>query len=399
MAFPSQIFNDEGISSFGSINFDAAGRQRNSLITTLFDGKTLTADDTNIWETVGTGTSGLVNNKFGMSVTSGQFVIRRSKSYISYFSGKSLIVELTMDGFQSEVNTIKRAGYFSSNTTTPWDTTKDGFWLENDGITISLQIQNSGVSILSLPLYKWDNYDKIKNYDWSKFTVLHFDFLWLGGTALRLFIVQDGQFILAHTFKHAGKNVGTFIKSPSQNVRYELRSSTGTGSMNAICSQVATEGSLDESGKPLAIFNSALVSCNVVGTVYAVKGIKKNPTYRDTPVQITGFSVSSTQTNTSGVLLLIKNPTLSVGLTYANNSRISDGSPTTPSTPPTITLGTGQVISAVAVGQNGSGTELSKSYLNFLAITISDVSDEYIIAFEPSVATQSINAVIVVKEY
>jgi len=399
MANPSQVFDSNGNAVFEAINFDAGGRQRASLMTTLFDGKTLTIDDANIWENVGTGTAAMTSGIMNLAVTSGQYIVRRSRTYTPYFSGKSTCIEMTFDNFQTVANLTKRAGYFSSNAAATYDTNKDGFWLEDDGVTKTLNIQNNGTSLLSLPISKWDNYEKIKNYDWSKFTVIFFDYLWLGGTALRFFLEVEGQFVLVHTHKHAGRVSGPFIKSPNQTVRYELRSSTGVGNFNAICSQVATEGSLDESGKPVALINAASITCNTIGTIYALKGVKKVSTYRDTAVQITDFSIASTQSNTAGILMLIKNPTLSVALTYVARSKISDGSPTTAGSPPTITADTGQILSAVSVGQGGSGRELTKSFLNFLSISLADVADEYIVAFMPTVSTQTLNAVLVIKEF
>ena len=77
----------------------------------------------------------------------------------------------------------------------------------------------------------------------------------------------------------AGKQKGTFITSPNQPIRYELRSTTGVGSFRYICSQVATEGSFTESGKTLTVYNSTSISSNTIGTVYALTGLKKQITF------------------------------------------------------------------------------------------------------------------------
>jgi|GEM_PF-6980645 len=85
---------DEGIRFKPSALFDAGGRQRVSQITTLGDYKTLNADETLTLESIGTGTGLWGSNKYNMSVTSGQYFIRRSKSYHQYFSGKSHLLYL-----------------------------------------------------------------------------------------------------------------------------------------------------------------------------------------------------------------------------------------------------------------------------------------------------------------
>lgn len=91
-----------------TISSDASGRLRVSWLTTLFDGKTLNADNTFVWDNKWTGTGTRGNNLYDMSVTSGQYLIRQSKRYSPYFSGKSQFVEITCDNFESEANVTKR---------------------------------------------------------------------------------------------------------------------------------------------------------------------------------------------------------------------------------------------------------------------------------------------------
>jgi hypothetical protein len=147
------------------VSLDAGGRQRVSTLTTLFDGKSLNADETLLWDNQGTGSGSLIDNKYKMNVTSGQYLIRASKFFIPYFSGKSQIVEMTCDNFQPEVGLTKRLGYFSSNAVAPYDSNKDGFWLESTPSGISLVIQNNGTQVISSALSQWDNYSTIQSYD------------------------------------------------------------------------------------------------------------------------------------------------------------------------------------------------------------------------------------------
>lgn len=71
-------------------------------LTTLFDGKILNQDDTDIWQTVGTGTGTFTPNLYQMTVSSGQYMVRQSKRFMHYFSGKSQIIEMTFDNFHTE---------------------------------------------------------------------------------------------------------------------------------------------------------------------------------------------------------------------------------------------------------------------------------------------------------
>ena len=383
------------VAAMERVSLDAGGRQRTSSLTTLFDGKALTIDDTNIWDNQGTGTGAMVNNKYNMAVTAGQYLVRAGKFYCPYFSGKSQLVEVTMDNFQSEVGLTKRVGYFSSNAVAPYDTTKDGFWLESSPSGISFVAQNAGTVVINSPLASWDNYSSISTYDWSKFTVIEFDFLWLGGTSVRTIMHINGVFELAHTFEFSGNFTGTFIKSPNQTVRYEIRSTTGVGYLNAICSQVATEGSAGESGKGIAVFNTSAITCNTVGTIYALKSLKKNPTYRDNQIQVLNFGCIPLATADAGIMLMILNPTVSAPITYTNNSRFQEGTPTNQ----TVTAGTGRIIYAIPVGQFGASQNLTDNFLSSLGISLNNTPDEVVFCYTPATSNQSIHSTINLKEY
>lgn len=368
-----------------NFSYDASGRARVSELTTLFDGKTIGADDTQLWGIAGTGTNTFSNNTNVMSVTANQFLIRSSKFYMPYFSGKAQTVEMTFENFQIQAGITKRAGYFSSNAVTPFDTSKDGFWIESNGTTnkITLNVQNFGNEILNTELTEFEGYELVKNYDWSKFTVVSFDYLWLGGANFRFFININGEFILSKTLVFAGAFSGTIFRSPNQTVRYEIRSTGTVGSFTAICSQVASEGSYDEGGKCLGIYSPTAIACNNLGTIYALKSWKLNPTYRDTIVEMIDVGIIRQSTADTGILLLIKNPTVSAAITYANNSRIQEGTPTTQ----TCTLGANsRILYAVQVSEAGASHDLAESFLSYGSINISNVADEFVLAFLPATA-------------
>ncbi len=68
----------------------------------MLDGKVLGEDDTLLFENAGSGTATYAANKVNLSVTSGQYVVRQSKRFNPYFSGKSQLVECTFDNFQTQ---------------------------------------------------------------------------------------------------------------------------------------------------------------------------------------------------------------------------------------------------------------------------------------------------------
>lgn len=378
---------------------DPNGRLRTSQITTLGDLKTLNQDSAILLENVGTGSGSFSQNSYSMSVTSGQYLIRRSRNYYPYFSGKSQIVECSLHSFNPQVNVTKRVGYFSSNAVAPYDSNKDGFWIEASGGSIKLVVSRNGVEKLNLDWSLWDNYNQISSYNWDNFTVVIFDYIWLGGAILRISLKTSTGFVVAHTFHYAGSSPETIMLSPNQNVRYEIRSSTGVGSMTYVCSQVGTEGSISESGKSQSInTGSSFISVGTVGTTYPLKAIRKNSTNRDTPARITGYQVL---TNTSDTILITvqKNPIMSAGLTYTpipnSGMEQANGNGTITVTTPGIILHSLYTVqNAIAL----SGT-FDDDFLSWLGCSILNVSDQMVICGTPLSATVPTATVLNFKEY
>lgn len=381
------------------LSLDAMGKVRSATETTLFDGKVLNADRTTIWENAGTGTGTYSGSKYNMNVTSGQWRVRQTKRFYPYFSGKSQVVEVTFDNFSTEANVVKRAGYFSSNAVSPFDTAYDGFWLEDDGTTKRLVAQRMGTETLNAPISEWasaSTYDW-SSHDWSKFNVVKFDFLWLGGAILRMFVDTPRGLMPAHYHVHAEANADVFIQSPNQPVRYEIRSSTGTGDFRYICSSVATEGSIDESGHGLSVYNTTGIAANTAGTIYALIGMKKQTTYRDNAIQLVSMElVNTTVTTDSGILMIIINPTLSGALTYGNNSMIQVAY----AAGETITAGTGRVIAATTISSSGGSSDvLDKNFLAWLSSTLTNAHDEYVLAYLPVTTNQTVYGIVNIEEF
>jgi hypothetical protein len=335
-----------------------------------------------------------------MSVTAGQWRIRQTKRFYPYFDGKSQRVECTFDQFAAQANTVKRVGYFSSNAVSPFASTYDGFWLENDGSSILLKAARAGTSTLSVDITAWTGYANLAEYQtlatWNNFTVIEFKFLWLGGAVLVLSVKTSDGFVEAHRFNYSGTAQDVFILSPNKPVRYEIRSTIGVGAFRPICSQVATEGSVDESGESLGVFNATAITTNAVGTYYALIGLKKQTTFRDVAVQISEISLGNTAiTADAGILLMILNPTLSAALTYNNNSRVQVAYATNQ----TITAGTGRVLAASPASQAGAAVQLSKNFLSWLSSTLANAHDEYVLAYMPITANQTVHGIVDFKEY
>jgi hypothetical protein len=303
---------------------------------------------------------------------------------------------MTCDNFQAQTGVTKRVGYFSSSAVAPYTANVDGFYLESSGGTYYLKVYNHGSEIYSVPFTSWDSYEALKTYDWSKFTVVAFDFLWLGGAILRMFVKTDDDFVLAHSITHAGAKDDVFIRTPHQFIRYEIRGDSAGGTMDAICSQVATEGGFVEAGKPDIVLNDTLVACNTSGTVYALLGVRKRTDRRNTAVRLVNFSiVNSTPNSDIGQVLILKNPTVAGTFNYADVSGTAIQSVIGTSSN-TVTGGT--VIAAVSVG-NDYGSALAQNVATWLGMNLANTQDNYVLAYRSLSATQSLAAVLELREY
>lgn len=390
--------------AYAQLGGDAGGRKRVSQITTLGDYKTLGQDRTLLFDNQGTGAGAWGGNLYTMSVTAGQWRVRQSKQYHPYFSGKSQIIEATFDNFHAEANVTKRVGYFSSNAGSPFDATYDGFWLENDGTTISLKATRAGTETLSVALASWSGYANLAEYQtvstWQNFTVVLFDFLWLGGAVLRVWVRTAAGFVLAHIFNYPGTAQNVFILSPNQPLRYEIRSTTGSGTFRYICAQVATEGAINESGLSRSVRTAHTgVACTTAGTSYPLLAVRKNATYRDTAVQLITQQVFVTSAADQIIWELQLNPTLSAGLTYGSvvNSAIqsASGNGTITVTSPGTVLATG-MLSQNTLVPNGA---LVQNFLAFLGSTLANAMDEIVLVGTGITAGVTTVCEITVKEF
>lgn len=388
----------------GDIQADAGARVRVSQFTTLGDYKILGYDHTNLWENVGTGTGTWEANKYNMSVTAGQWFIKNSIRPHQYFSGKSQAIEMTFDNFHPQTGISKRCGYFSSSIASPYSADLDGLWLESDGTTIRFRASRNGTETMNLPITSWDGYEFLDSYQnmatWENFTVIFMDFLWLGGAIVRLWLKTQYGFVLAHTLHYSGTSEDVFILSPNQPIRYEIRSTSGSGNFRYICAQVSTEGSTAEAGVTHGInTGSAVIPVSVVGTKYPVLAIKKQTTLKNLCAKIDTMDVLVATNNDLALWSLEINPTLSAPLTYttmsgtcmefaAGNGTITVASP-------------GKVIAnGFAVQGNAFPTDiLRENFLSYLGGKLDGTQDAYVLCLTPLTASINSYATINVKEY
>ena len=375
-------------------NFTLGGNHRVSTRQTLFDGKVLDFEDTNKWSTRATGSAVFNSNKVDFQANTGEYVVRQSKFFCPYFSGKPQQIELTMINFHAQTGAIKRAGYFSSSSVAPYSTDYDGIWIESSGGSYKLVCSNAGTITHSIDWTQWDSYQKIRNYDWSKLTVCEIDFLWLGGAGVRLFIVIDGTFTLVHTIRnHAGYADGLIIKNPQQPVRYELRSTVEGALFTAVCCQVTSEGGEDEQGQGLSV-QAISKNTNVVGTNYLIAGVRKSSNFRNTYTYVDTLSLGITSsTPDSGLVMLCLNPTYSSPPTWTSNSRIEQ------TTSDVTVTNFGRILKSFEVVSNSQLTLAPAAALKTLGVNLDNSMTEVVMVYQPTTTNQVVTGSMMLLEY
>lgn len=381
-----------------SFNQDLTGRYRVGQLNTLADLKTISTDNPLLWENVGTGTFTFIDNRTKMDVGPGQYCIRRQRVYNHYSSGKSKLIEPTFDTFAPQEGVVKIIGYFSSSHVAPYDEYRDGFFIQSDMTDgISFQIWRGGDKIYSKPQKEFNG--PFNEYNFNNFTFSAIDYLWLGGLGARLHFKAGADVVLADVCNYTGDMPAPFTISPSQNVRYEIRSTGGSGSMTAICSQVASEGSIDEMGEQYGIPATSYINCATTGTNYPLIGVRKNINSRYIPVRLLSFNALVGSNNDQIILTIQKNPVLSGTPTWeasgvrGTEKALGNG---------TITVTTeGTILYCAPLSSNSilPGDLLKSDFLSWLGNSIDNTSDQIWICGRPLTAGVQICPGLIVKVY
>jgi hypothetical protein len=387
---------------------DASYRARVSQITTLGDLKSINRYRTDLWLQNSTGTGTVAwqsNNTFELTVSANaDTAILQSKVSYPYFAGKSQLVECTFSNFGVIPNVTKRVGYYDYF---PGGGKADGFLLESgpdDTVTFRFINGLGGVSY-AYPVADWTNKDFI-TYDWNQFTVVMFDFLWLGGLRLRLFVSGPNGFTLAHEVDYAGQfgETETFMGYPSHPVTYEIVATAapgGTYNFNPICAQVASEGAIDNMGILRACGNgvTALTLTSAANT-YPILAIRKG--FANSPIKLVSFELSVATNNDRLYWEVQINPTLSAAISYAqidaqSTTLFGVGNGTITVTSPGRVIASGYL----STGQSIRAVDFEDNFLATIGGTspgATFVSDSYVLVVRPITTPVNVLATMQVKE-
>lgn len=320
-----------------SPDIDAFGRQRVSLITTLFDSKMIYDNQPLIWDdqqVSGGGTTSTYNtNKASVTLavsanTAGRR-IRQTKEVFVYRPGKSqssIIMTMNLNGSISGVN--KRVGQFN-------DQNGIYFCLSSDTQAYMCIRSYTGGSSgdYSIAQSNW-NLDKMDgtgiskiNLDFTKTQILMLDYEWLGVGRIRYGWNVNGKIYYCHETNNANNATNVYMSTPTLPLRYEIQH-TGTGlsaSIDQICSSVRSEdgGSFNEYGRMQSIDRTTVLSTDNSTTLFPVITMRKQ-SGKEGNINIDGFSIICVST-ANFIVKILHNPTLTgtaISYTAKSNSII-----------------------------------------------------------------------------
>ena len=194
--------------------------------------------------------------------------------------------------------------------------------------------------------------------DLTKAQIIVIDYEWLGVGRVRMGFVIDGLIYYAHQFLNTNVLVAVYMSTPNLPLRYSIEND-GTGAattMDHICSTVISEGGSQDLGVIRnASTDNSPVTAAVVGTLYAVKGIRLKSTHLGATVKILKASIQLQSTSDDLECVLMFDPTIAGSPTWGDetNSAVQtfDGA--------TAHTVTGGIRSDNAYTSTGSGGSMS----------------------------------------
>lgn len=278
-------------SAYGS---DAFGRQRVAQPFTLFDAQLKYTKRTDLFDediTAGGSTNYLVNEsslEMSVGTASGDRAIRESKNVFPYQPGKSLQILATFVMDAGQTGLQQRVGYYND---------QNGIFFQNkDGVNYIVKRSYVSGSVVDTEIAQQDwNIDKLDgtttsgiDLDTTKAQILFMDLEWLGVGQVRVGLVIDGVFYLAHVFRHANTIDSVYMTTAVLPIRYEIENTADTvasSTMKQICSTVISEGGYTPNA-PVSFISNGITGQTLgsAGAEYPLVSIRLNSNRLDAVV-------------------------------------------------------------------------------------------------------------------
>ena len=351
-----------------SPSIDAFGRWRVSNPETIFDSKQLYDSAPLVFDDQqtsggGTGTAhstaeAATTISVGASTAGAR--VRQSFMRFNYQPGKSQLIFVTCGEFDTATGITKRFGYFDAD---------NGLFFESEEGTLNVvrRTKVTGSVVDNAVAQSAWNIDKLDGtgasgitLDLTKTQIGVIDFEWLGVGRVRMGFVVDGAIFYCHQFLNANNLTTVYMSTPNLPIRYEI-SNDGNGAADDfvhICSSVISEGGMEDNGvvRYTSTANTQ-VNAAVVGSLYAVKGLRLKSTHLSATIKIISAGIALQSPGDDIEWILVFNPTIEGTPTWDSeiNSAIESFTGATANTITGGTYVTGGYLST-GTGQNASGS-------------------------------------------
>lgn len=382
--FSNDIPNNVGAS------VDAFGRIRISSPFTLFESKQLFDNRSIVWSTslnssaTSTHNSNRASTTLSVTSTVGSSAVRQTKSRSTYQSGKSLLIMNTFVFGSTPGGITKRVGYFDGY---------NGLFVQHNGTNLSFVVRSNitGIPIDTLINQSNWNFDKFDGtgpsglvLDITKAQIFVIDLEWLGTGRVRFGFNIDGVVHYGHFVLNANNIGSVYMSSPNLPIRYEITnvSSSGSSTLEQICSGVFSEGGFENKGYVLSVDRGASVLSGVDNTaLYPLVSIRLDTSKQGSVVTPEGIHVLCSTANSNFKWALLLNPTIagsdaSSWQSVSNSIVQYDISRTLSNT-----LSGGTVLHSGYANQT-IAVDVSFNTLITLGVDLSNVSDQMILAVQ-----------------
>lgn len=315
---------DELDVSFPDGNLDAFGRLRVSNPTTIFDSQLQYDKQPLLWleKTSGSASSTHLPNEsavdMDVTTSASDSIVRQTREYMRYQPGKSQFILCTGVMGAATVNTNKLIGYGDD---------ENGLFFGQDGggMYVMQRSYVSGSAVDTIVRQADWNTDKMDGtgasgitLDPIKANIFSIDLEWLGVGRVRMGFNINGVTYTAHQFLNANANATTYMTTANLPVRYEI-TNTGAATANTlkmICSQVTSEGGLDDLQKyPFATYQSDVSVPNGEGNAILVFAARHATTFNGITNRGLFIPIGYELLATTGTVYseVIYNPTITSG--------------------------------------------------------------------------------------
>lgn len=305
---------------------DAFGRWRTSDPVTVFESKLVFDNAPGFWddaEESGSGTSSTYSEanarvRLAVGATTAGLRTRQTFRRINYVPGKSQLALMTgiIDVSGGGTGITQSIGLFDDD---------NGLFFSNIEGTMNVVVRKEA-SDTAVAQSSW-NLDPMDGTgpsgitaDWTKTHIFVIDFEWLGVGRVRFGVNIDGATYYVHEAKHANNETTVYMSKPNLPVRYQIENdgTGGVASLDHICCSIQSEAGNQAIGDVHYISNGHTgINGAVVGTIYALKGLRLKTTTLDCEIDILKTN-TLTSSNKPYEWLLILNPTVASTFTYAD---------------------------------------------------------------------------------